>query len=174
MTGIELLGNLLRSYESSYDIERPYQIDGDIYDAYARFNVTSAKYVLVKKAQLWRANCFEHVFFRIVHQLSAGELECVGEQIDTYIEPELVRQGKKYTEKDHMYSFITVVYICESGLSEEAKAAVRKFRFMKNYLMGIRGYSQARVLVFDLQGEKVIGNQAAKDLVKGYSKIRCF
>lgn len=174
MTGNEMLEKLLDSYKNSYDIERSYQADGDLYDAYARFNVTSAKYVLVKKAELWRANCFEHVFFKVVDQLMIEELDRFRELIDTYIEPRLVREGKKYTDKDHMYSFITAVYICEDGLTEEAKAAVKKFSFMKNYLMGIRGYSQARVLVFDLQGKKVFGNRMAKDLVKGYSKIGCF
>ena len=64
MTGEELLQTLLESFQASYDVERTCDINGDIYDAYASFNVASAKYVLMKKAELWRAECFEHVFFR--------------------------------------------------------------------------------------------------------------
>ena len=107
MTGVNLLEKLLDSYQSSYDIDRAYDVDGDIYDAHASFNVTSAKYVLIKKAELWRANCFEHVFFRVL-----------------------------------------------------------------DYRFAIRGYSEARLLVFDLENHKVFGNRAAKDLVKGYTKAR--
>jgi hypothetical protein len=55
MTGQELFEKLLESYRSAFDITRPFDVNGDIYDAYAAFNVTSAKYVLVKKAELWRA-----------------------------------------------------------------------------------------------------------------------
>ena len=46
MEGKDLLERLLDFHKSSYDIERPFDVDGDIYDAYAKFCVTSAKYVL--------------------------------------------------------------------------------------------------------------------------------
>lgn len=170
MTGKELLEKLLVSYRSSFDIERNYDINGDIYDAYAGFNVTSAKYVLVKKAELWRAECFEHVFFRVTDELKAEEIERFRKEIDTYIEPQLVRGGEKLPKKDHMYTYMTAVYICENGVSDDVKKMVKQFRYVKNYLLTIRGYSEVRILVFDLKNQKVFGNRAAKDLVKGYKK----
>ncbi len=54
MTGQDFLEKLVNSYQSAFDIERSFDINGDMYDAYASFNVSSAKYVLVKKAELWR------------------------------------------------------------------------------------------------------------------------
>ena len=83
MTGVNLLEKLLDSYQSSYDIDRAYDVDGDIYDAHASFNVTSAKYVLIKKAELWRANCFEHVFFRVLEELTVQDIERFRRQIVT-------------------------------------------------------------------------------------------
>ena len=74
MTGRKLLEQLLDSYQSSYDIAKPFDINGEVYDAYASFNVTSAKYVLIKKAELWRADCFEHTFFRCVEHLNRNDL----------------------------------------------------------------------------------------------------
>ena len=91
MTGQEFLEKLLQSYQSAFDITRPYEVEGERYDAYAAFNVTSAKYVLVKKAELWRANCFEHTFFSCRDRLEAEDLKRFRVQIDTFIEPELVR-----------------------------------------------------------------------------------
>ena len=70
MKGHELLEKLLQSYQAAFDITRPYDIEGDRYEAYAAFNVTSAKYVLVKKAELWRADCFE----QRISSASAGTL----------------------------------------------------------------------------------------------------
>lgn len=168
MTGDYLLNTLLESFESSYDVERTCDINGDIYEAYARFCAQSSKYVLVKKAQLWRAECFEHVFFREKDLLTREDIEKFHRQIIDYIEPQLVRGGKPCPQKDHMYTFMTGIFICEDGVSPEAERAVKKFKFFKNYRFSIRGYSEARILVFDLKNERIFGNPAAKQLVKGY------
>lgn len=74
-------------------------------------------------------------------------------------------------EKDHMYSFITGIFFSEEGISEEAKKEIRKFKFFKNYRFGIRGYSEARLLVFDMENRKVAGNRAARALIQGYRKV---
>ena len=170
MTGDYLLEKLLDSFQNSYDVERTCDINGDIYEAYASFNATSAKYVLVKKAELWRAKCFEHVFFRLKKNLGKEDIENFRKKIDAYIEPQLVRGGLRWPQKDHMYTYMTAVFICEEGISEEAVKAVKHFHYIKNYLFTVRGYSEARILVFDLKNQKIFGNRAAKDMVKGYKK----
>lgn len=170
MTGQKFLEKLVDSYRSAYDIERPFIIDGDSYDAYAGFNVSSAKYVLIKKAELWRADCYEHTFFLCKQELELQELKRFNEEIINYIEPQMVRNGEKCTKANHMYTYITGIFIVENGISEELKKQIRKFRFFKNYRFGIRGYSEARLLVFDLKNKKVLGNLAARELVKGYKK----
>lgn len=69
-----------------------------------------------------------------------------------------------------MYTYMTMIYICENGVSEEAARRIRSFRYVRNYKMSIRGYSEARILVFDLKNRKLLGNRAARELVKGYKK----
>ena len=174
MEGKDLLERLLDFHKSSYDIERPFDVDGDIYDAYAKFCVTSAKYVLVKTAELWRANCFEHTFFRCLDRLDGEDLKRFRKQIVSYIEPELVRGGRKCTEKDHMYSYMTGIFICDGGVADDAAKEIRNFKYFKNYRMALRGYSEARLLVFDVKNRKILGNRAAKEMVKGYSKAGIF
>ena len=156
MLGTELLETLLTSYAECYDIQRDYPIQDAVYPAYAKFNVTSAKYVLMKKAELWRVNCFEHAFFR--------------RQITEYMEPQLVRSGAKYPPPNHMYTFLTAIFISEGRVSPEVKKEVQRFRYFKNYLASIRGYSEARLLVFELEAGEIFGNRAAKEMVKGYRK----
>lgn len=170
MTGTELLEQLLDSYQSSYDIAKPFKINGDVYDAYASFNVTSARYVLIKKAELWRANCFEHTFFRCVENLCSQDLNTFHSHVLEYIEPELVRGGKACPEKNHMYTYMTGIFICENGVPGDVKKQFKKYRFVKNYRFSIRGYSEVRLLVFDLKNREIFGNGAAKDMVKGYNK----
>ena len=70
-----------------------------------------------------------------------------------------------------MYTYITAVFISERGLTKEAEKAVRDFKFFKNYRLGLRGYAEARVLVFDMENRRVSGNRAARELVKGYEKV---
>lgn len=171
MSGEDLLETLLESFRANYDVERNCDINGDIYDAYAGFKAASAKYVLVKSAELWRAECFEHVFFCIEkNEMTEGTAKRFRRHILSYIEPELVRHGEKYPPRDHMYTYMTLICICENGLSEEAAKRIRSFRYVKNYKLTIRGYAEARILVFDLKNGRLLGNRAAGELVKGYKK----
>lgn len=171
MTGQKFMEKVLSAYQEAFDITRPFDVNGHRYDAYAAFNVTSAKYVLVEKAELWRANCYEHTFFSCCPSFDRETLIRFGTEIEEYIEPQIVRQGRGCMEKDHMYTFITGIFFSEEGISEEMKRAVRKFKFFKNYRFGIRGYSEARILVFDMKNQKVAGNRAARALVKSYRKV---
>lgn len=171
MKGQEFLEKLLKSYREAYDITSPCDIHGDRYDAYAVFHVTSAKYVLVKKAELWRADCHEHTVFSVRESLTGEELKHLEQEIREYMEPVLVRGNQPCMEQDHMYTYITAVIICEQGISKEVKKAAARFRFFKNYRFGIRGYCEARLLIFDMENRKVYGNRAARELIKGYRKV---
>ncbi len=170
MTGQEFLEKLLASYQEAFDITRSFDVNGDIYDAYAAFQVTSAKYVLVEKAELWRANCYEHTFFKCCQSLDTEMLDVFRREIVEYIEPVIVRKGRDCMEKEHMYTFITGIFLCDEEVPEELKMQIKGFRFFKNYRFGIRGYTEARFLVFDMKNKKVMGNRAARELVKGYRK----
>ena len=171
MTGEDLLERLLKSYQSSYDIEKAYDINGDIYDAHASFNVTSAKYVLVKKAELWRANCFEHVFFLYRPRITLADVEQFQSQLLEYMEPELVCQGEKVPKKNHMYTYLTGIFLSDEPADPEVIKVVRKLHFRKNYRFAVRGFSEERVVLFDIKNRKITGNPAAKELIKGYKKM---
>ena len=53
MNGQEIRDRLLHSYERSYDIVKPSEVNGHTYDACASYHESGAKYVLSKKAELW-------------------------------------------------------------------------------------------------------------------------
>lgn len=73
-----------------------------------------------------------------------------------------------------MYTYMTAIYICENSVSQAARALIRSFHYTKNYKLTLRGYSEARILVFDLKTQEIFGNRAAKPLVKGYKKADIF
>lgn len=167
----ELFQKLVGIYGGSFNMEEPFEVEGDTYDAYGFCNITNAKYVLVKKAELWRAICFEHAFFRLFDTLKAEDIERFCAQVKETIEPKLVRKGEKTMEKNHMYSYITGIFICDHGVSEEVKKEIKRARFYKNYRMSVRGYCEMRILVVDLEHHKLIGNRAARDLIKDYKRF---
>lgn len=171
MTNEQFLQKLLEFHKSSFDIIKPFYIENGTYDAYAFFNVKNSKYVLLEKAEIWRADCFEHVFFVLAKSLQYDEINKLKDDITNWIEPNLVREGCKYPNKNHMYTYITFMIISDGIVKNEVIESLKSFRYMKNYCFGIRGYSEARMILFDLKNQTIIGNRAAKDLIKGYRKM---
>jgi len=162
---------LLPAYRQSHDIMENFRIEDTYYDAYGFCNITNSKYVLVKKAELWRALNYEHVFFKTVDFLEADDIDDFKKQLQEYIEPNLVRKGEKSMEKDHMSTHVDCIFLCEKGIMPEATKAVKKARFFKDYMLSIRGFCDLRVVAVDLASGNVIGNSAARDLVKYYEKL---
>lgn len=171
MDRTELIEKLIRSHEGVCDIERPFQIGEDTYDGYAFFDVTGAKYVLVKQAELWRQNTKEHIFFLSKEQVTAEDVHSFYHHVVEMIEPKMVLNGQKTMPKDHMLTYITAMFVSDKAIDPETEKAVRKMKFFKNYSFGIRGYSEARLVVFDIAGRRLIGNKAAKSVIKTYKKV---
>ena len=171
MDGNSLLEKIVDTYRANFDVVEPYEYHGVLYDAYAGFNLTSAKYVLVKKAELWRANCFEHVFFLYRPRITLADVEQFQSQLLEYMEPELVCQGEKVPKKNHMYTYLTAIFLSDEPADPEVIKVVRKLHFRKNYRFAVRGFSEERVVLFDIKNRKITGNPAAKELIKGYKKM---
>lgn len=171
MDNKELLESLIRSHEQVCTIKRPYVIGKDQYDAYAFYDVTGMRYVLVKDAELWRQNTKEHIFFLESEEITAEDVEHFLCHVRDDIEPGLVREGNKTMPKNHMLTYVTAMFISGKKVSEETRKAVRKARFFRNYTLGIRGYCEARIAVFDLEDRCLIGNPAARSVIKTYKKV---
>jgi len=167
----ELFEKLLNTYKESYDIYTGYRVGDQEYDAYAFLDVTSSRYVLMKKAELWRADCYEHVFFKHASQITGKEISAFSDLTKKEIEPKLVRKGEHTMPKDHMYSFITGIFICDGPVTGETVDKLKRTGFYKNYSLSLRGYCQLRLALIDIEGRKVFGNKAARDMVRDMRKM---
>ena len=92
-------------------------------------------------------------------------------QLLEYMEPELVCQGEKVPKKNHMYTYLTGIFLSDEPADPEVIKVVRKLHFRKNYRFAVRGFSEERVVLFDIKNRKITGNPAAKELIKGYKKM---
>ena len=106
MNGQEIRDRLLHSYERSYDIVKPSEVNGHTYDACASYHESGAKYVLSKKAELWRISCHEHAYFKAVEELNDQDVETFLTDLTEWIEPKVVREGKEVPDTDHMYTLV--------------------------------------------------------------------
>lgn len=171
MTTGEYFNRIAEQYKATFDIYKNKEINGEKYLAYGYFYSHSEKYVLVKEVQLWEAKSYEHVIFMDVYEMTVNDLKKVDELIKEYMEPFLVRKGEKYPEKNHMYSFLTVVVFTSKKISDDIKRKIEKYKFEKNYLFSIRGYSSGRIAVIDVENMKITTNKAGKVLNKLYERI---
>lgn len=164
----DYLNRLLLKYSGTFDIDQPIKVLGREYPAYGYFFSHVEKYVLVRKANMWSADSYEHVLFDDPAELTAERLAEYRRVIAESIEPDLVLKGEKLPPPNHMYSYITFSVIAGKPLSAEVKRAVTRFKFEKSYMHSIRGYSQARIVVATMEDERVCTNWAGRTLRKLY------
>lgn len=167
----DYLNRLLLKYSDTFDIYQPYTILGREYPAYGYFFSHLEKYVLVRKANMWSADSYEHILFVTLEELTQAHLDEYRCAIEEYIEPTLVLKGEKLPAPNHMYSYITIAVVTNKPLSPEIKKAVKKFQFEKSYMHSIRGYSQTRIAVSSMEDEKVCVNGAGRKLKKLYKSV---
>ena len=186
MTSGDYLDKILDRMTSTHNITRNFTADGRTFAAYALYEASSEKYVLSRKANLWKVSESEHVLFMTLPENAdsgadseadsgAGPganssadpealFEEAGRLISDYMEPVLSRGNEKYPPKDHMRTFLTSVLVLERSPGPELIRKVRRYRFDKSYLFSLRGFSQGRIIVVDLPSKKVYTSPAAKDV----------
>ena len=157
-----VLERLLAAHGAWFDVSRDVSVAGRAFRALAQFHSFGEQYVLVKRVKLWEAEEHEYMLFDVRDHID-------GEAARSYVEfmkneaLELVKP-----EPNHMSSFRTLVVIANSA-SDEACALFRKTSHRKNFMWGIRGWSDVRLALIDLskpQGSRVVCNGAAKRIRK--------
>ena len=165
-----LLTRALDVFAGSYDIARDAQVLGRRVDALAQLRALNSKYVLSKKHVLWEANAFEHALFLCADTLTAEAVEDWFAFLTREAEPELVHPGKPLPDEGHMYTYLTLIFLC-NGVREDARRAIRKKRFTKNYRFSLRGWACGRLLAVDLSDGSLVTNAAGKELRRLFARL---
>jgi len=168
---INYFEKLKKSYSSAFDITAPHSFNNKKFLGYGYFYNNSRKFVLVKEAKLWEANSFEHILFIREDNLSKETIDNALILMRDYMDPILIRKGNRYPEADHMYSFLTIVILINSNISNNLKEYINNFKFKKNYLFTIRGYAQGRLVIANPNKKFFISNKAGKSLETLYCDL---
>lgn len=160
----EFFERLLLSYSDYFDIVRDTSYQNLPVAAEAAFHSRSEKYVLVKKAQLWAAEAHEYVFFVRVDHLDADTFRTYNTLL---LEEGLSRVEPK---KDHMYTYVTVLFLAESVAPEVPKLIART-RCHRDYRMSLYGWMDYRVAARDCASKKIFTNWAGRPLKKTFRSV---
>lgn len=160
----------LDSFSASYDIERDAQVLSRRVDAKATFRALNSKYVLSKKHVLWEANAFEHMLFVKADCLTKDMVADWVSFLTGEAEAELVHPGLPCPPEGHMYTYLTLVFICDTA-QEDALREVRRAKFTKNYRFSLRGWATARTAAVVLGDGRVEANAAGRDIGKHLKKL---
>lgn len=157
-----VLERLLAAHGAWFDVSRDVSVAGRAFRALAQFHSFGEQYVLVKRVKLWEAEEHEYMLFDMRDRIDAEAARSYVE----FMKNEALELVKP--EPNHMSSFRTLVVIANSA-SDEACALFRKTSHRKNFMWGIRGWSDVRLALIDLskpQGSRVVCNGAAKRIRK--------
>lgn len=168
MKTADYLDQLLRKYSGTFDIYQPYVIHGKEYPAYGYFFSHIEKYVLVREANMWSSDSYEHILFIETDEVDQALIDEAYSLIKDYMEPILVRKGEEVPTEGHMYSYLTISLIARRPLSKKMQKAVKHFKFEKGYRFNMRGFSQAHIACATMEDEKVYTNYVGRKSRKLY------
>lgn len=167
----DYLDRLLYRYSGTFTISQPYDIHGKTYPAYGYFFSQVEKYVLVREANLWTQNSYEHILFLTAEEIMAEQVAEADDLIHNYMEPELVLQGRPYPEREHMYSYMTVAFLSKKPIAKEVRRKIKHYSYDRGYQMNMRGFCQARLVAASMEDQKVCTNFAARKLKELYRSV---
>ena len=171
MNSKQYLDRLLVRYSGTFNIYKPYCIGGREFDAYGYFYNHLEKYVLVRDANLWSSDSYEHILFLTTPELTEEIVKDMKRILVNHVEPQLVRKGEKNPPKNHMYSYMTAVMITDKKPEKNVIKSVKNFHFDQGYMMNVRGYSQVHFCLVSIEDEKVYTNPAARKKKKALKEV---
>ena len=157
----EMLEQLLAAYSAYFDIER---IEEPPLAAVCHFHVRSAKYVLIKKAELWSANSNEHVYIFSMPELT--------EDLYRACEKTAYEQGMAliHPDKEHMYTYITAIFLCDA-CTREAESLLKKCRLYKSFHFSLHGWMEFHTVLLRRGSDTFTANRRGRANAKLMKKI---
>ena len=159
----EMVKRLLNSYESYFDIV-PCEDNAIGLVARCDFHVHNEKYVLVKSARLWEADCHEYVYVFSVDNLT--------EEVFGKCESFVCEDGfsRVVPKSGHMYTYITAVFVCDD-FTKDAVRRLKKSKHYKSYKFTLHGWADFRTFAIRASDKALYHNPAGTECSKFAKKL---
>lgn len=142
-----------------FDIEDQYVINNDVFDFFANFRQRSAKYMLMKKAEIYAFNTHEYIFHKKLNRP-------FGKEDLQWLKTFYKENGHSIVKQDHEHMSSTVTVIVDCVLPDESlQKEIKKFKYYKSFFFGLKGWVNGKVILVDSSLNKGIANRfGEKDL----------
>ena len=158
----EYLEQLLLRYEETYDIYKPYYIDGKEYPAYGYFTSDIREQNPEKNGKLWASAGYEHILFLTADKITQEHVNEALTVISDYMEPRLVRKDGRIPDRKHLYSFLTVLLLSQYPPDKNAIKAVKRYSFEKDYHFKLRGFCTGQLVLASMEDQKIVCSHSAE------------
>lgn len=156
------LENLEMKLSKYFDIEKPYSYLNTEYQLFAKSFIRSERYIASKKLTIYAIENNEFTFVKTFTKLEEKGFEQFTEN--------LLRATEDYVDphSEHMSTVITGIIVVEKGIEEGLRRMIEKFKFMRSFAFGFKGWVYIRLLVVDLDKGEVICNRRGREVKKFY------
>ena len=159
-----ILERLFNSYKAWYDVSPGDMGTGLPLKAFCLHRSRSEKFVLSKKVKLWAVEVNDFLYLFSMPRLEKNQAEdCVSFSIK-----EALPRVKPH--KEHMYSFITTVFVADEA-EQDALKFISRYRFNKSYKLGFYGSSPLKTAALDIERGKIVTNDMGRNLRKQINNI---
>ncbi len=165
MNGDKYIQDIENRLEAYYDIKRPYTYQGVEFDLFAESFVRNEKFLASRKLTIYAFENNEHVFVKKYKNLNDIDLERFTGFLEKATE-DYVNPGD-----EHMSTVITGLIVVEEEIGRELVRDIKKYKYMKNFAFGFKGWTYIRLLVVDLNKGEVICNKRGREARKFYRII---
>ncbi|SNT05945.1 hypothetical protein SAMN05446037_103624 [Anaerovirgula multivorans] len=156
------LENMEIKLSKYFDIEKSYNYINTEYQLFAKSFIRSEKYIASKKLTIYAIENNEFIFVKTFTELEEKEL--------LQFTDHLMRAAEDYVDphSEHMSTVITGIIVVEKGSGKDLRKMIEKFKFMRSFAFGFKGWVYIRLLVVDLDKGEVICNRRGREVKKFY------
>ena len=152
----DLTERIIDKLSSNFDIKKNEILDGIQYDFSGIYIEETNKYILSKEMVY---DSFSNNETVLCKTFAEDEFSMDIDTLKTYIMKNLnFFKGKK---ENQMSSMITFVYI-GGHLSDTDRNSIKKFKFHKSFLFGIKGWINTKIIYIDITNKEIITNKMGK------------
>ncbi|MCR5358198.1 MAG: hypothetical protein K6E63_12440 [Lachnospiraceae bacterium] len=150
----KLFEDVIAAYAGYYNITR----DGtEPFDARGYLSNEAEQYFLLKSAKIAFVNSYEYAYFKKCSSLSAGELD----ELDRAAWEDGISRVKPST--DHKNTDVALIVMADT-VDDTVKSSIDSYKHSQNYMLGLHGFSNYRLVVIETSTATLLTNRRGKDL----------
>ena len=156
------LESLKKKYQRYFDIEENVSVGNIPIDLFAKSHVRNEKFFASKSVTLYAFENNEYCYAKAFQKLTFEDVV----SFVNVLKKQITDQGN--VKEDHMSSTFTGILITHSIIDPTLVSYIKKFNYQKSYLLGLKGWSDVRLVLVNLETDEVVTSKKAKDVKKLY------